>query len=173
MPARRFCPFCGKPNRKLRDATHRRCPACGLHDWRNPAPAVGCAILRRSLAAGRSEPELEVLLSRRAAPPKKGQWDLVGGFIDARETPEQAVRREVEEETGCRLVDVRPHDAATGEYDGEATLNFLFTGRIQGEPEASDDSAELRWWPLDKVPAIAWAHEAAFVDGLAKKARRA
>lgn len=169
MPVRKFCPFCGEPNRKLKDAAHRKCPACGLHDWRNPAPAVGCAILRRSLDDGKREPRTEVLLSRRAAAPKQGQWDLVGGFVDAGETPEEAVRREVEEETGCRLVDVRAYDAAPGEYDGEATLNFLFTGRIHGEPQASDDSAELRWWPLGKVPALAWPHESAFVRRLSRK----
>lgn len=164
MPVRRFCPFCGGRNRKLRDAAHRRCPACGLHDWRNPAPAVGCAILRAS-PSGRGQ---EILLSRRAAPPKQGQWDLVGGFIEAGETPDDAVRREVEEETGRKLLDVSMHHCAPGEYDGEATLNFLFTGRIEGEPSASDDSAELRWWPIGKVPPIAWSHEASFVRRLSR-----
>jgi ADP-ribose pyrophosphatase YjhB (NUDIX family) len=162
VPVRRFCPFCGKPNRKLTGARHRKCPSCGLHDWRNPAPAVGCAILRSS--GGRTH----VLLSRRAGPPKKGEWDLVGGFIEAGETPEEAVRREVEEETGCRLAAVEAHGAAVGEYDGEPTLNFLFTGRVGGEPVASDDSAELRWWPLAGAPPIAWPHEAALVRRLAR-----
>ena len=163
MPVRRFCPFCGEPNRKLPAAPHRRCPECGLHDWRNPAPAVGCAILRP--APGRRGKE--VLLSRRAVPPKKGGWDLVGGFVEVGETPEQAIRREVEEETGCRLLGLQPDGTAAGLYDGEATLNFLFTGRIVGEPEASDDSAELRWWPLGKVPRMAWPHEAELVKRLA------
>ena len=155
---RKFCPFCGKVNRKVSGARHRRCPACGEHDWRNPAPAVGCAIVRDG----------QVLLSRRAHAPKQGEWDLVGGFVDAGEVPEDAARREVLEETGCRLVDLRAHDAAVGDYAGEPTLNFLFTGRIEGEPKAGDDSAELRWWRLGKVPPIAWPHEAAFVKGLAR-----
>ena len=161
MPTRRFCPFCGQPNRKVAGARHRKCPACGLHDWRNPGPAVGCALLRDG----------HVLLSRRARAPKKGQWDLVGGFVDPGETPEQAIRREVEEETGRRPRALRMHGAAAGEYDREPTLNFLFTGRIDGEPRAGDDSAELRWWPLDQVPAIAWPHEAQFVQRLAKGPR--
>jgi ADP-ribose pyrophosphatase YjhB (NUDIX family) len=163
VPTRRFCPFCGEPNRKLKGALHRKCPVCGLHDWRNPAPAVGCAILRPS-ADGKGR---EVLLSRRARAPKQGQWDLVGGFMDPGEAPEDAMRREVKEETGCRLVAVEQHHAEPGEYDGEPTLNFLFTGRIDGAPKASDDSAELRWWPLGRVPPIAWPHEAAFVRRLA------
>ena len=159
MPSRRFCPFCGAPNRKVAGTRHRKCPACGRHDWRNPGPAVGCAILRGG----------DILLSRRAHAPKKGQWDLVGGFIEAGETPEEAVRREAREETGCALRSVRPGGVAAGEYAGEPTLNFLFTGRIEGTPVASDDSAELKWWPLAKVPRVAWPHEAAFVRGLARR----
>lgn len=164
MPVRRFCPFCGEPNRKVAGGRHRKCPACGLHDWRNPAPAVGCAILRDAPGGGGRE----ILLSRRARPPKKGQWDLVGGFVDAGETPEDAARREVEEETGCRLVACKAAGVSTGEYDHEPTLNFLFSGAIAGEPRASDDSAELRWWPLAGVPPIAWPHEADFVAALAR-----
>ena len=135
---------------------HRRCPSCGETDWVNPAPAVGVAILRNNL----------ILLSRRAHPPKRGEWDLVGGFLDAGETPDEAARREVLEETGCRLADVRMEGIAPGVYGGRPTLNFLAVGRIEGEPKAADDSLELRWFPLDRVPRIAWPHEAEFVARL-------
>lgn len=153
---RRFCPFCSRPNRRLANKLHRRCPACGETDWVNPAPAVGVAILRGH----------HILLSKRAAPPKQGQWDLVGGFIDANETPDAAAVREVLEETGCRLTDARVEGVATGMYGGRPTLNFLATGRIEGEPKAADDSMELRWWPLERMPALAWPHEAEFVQRL-------
>ena len=55
---------------------------------------------------------------------------------------------------------------ATGDYDGRPTLNFLAVGRIEGEPKAADDSLELRWWPLDRLPPLAWPHEADFVKRL-------
>lgn len=122
----------------------------------NPAPAVGVAILRGNM----------LLLSRRAGPPKAGQWDLVGGFLEAEETPDQAALREVFEETGCRLVEARVEGVAAGDYGGMPTLNFLAVGRIDGEPKARDDSLELRWFPLDRVPPIAWPHEADFVARL-------
>lgn len=156
MATRRHCPFCGQPNRKLAGQPHRRCPACGETDWINPAPAIGIAILRSD----------QVLLSKRARPPKQGEWDLVGGFVDAGETPDQAAVREVFEETGCRLVEARVEGVAAGDYGGRPTLNFLAVGHIDGEPRAADDSLELRWWPLDRVPAIAWPHEADFVQRL-------
>jgi len=158
MTARRFCPFCGARNRALPGQRHRSCPSCGATDWQNPGPAVGVALLRGG----------KVLLSKRAAAPKKGQWDLVGGFVEGGETPEQAAAREVEEETGLRPAGLRLRGAAAGSYAGAPTLNFLFTGRVSGTPKAADDSEELRWFPLDAVPPIAWPHEAAFVAGLAK-----
>jgi 8-oxo-dGTP diphosphatase len=155
---RKFCPFCGGRNKPIKGTKHRKCPTCGEADWRNPAPAIGVALLRDG----------KVLLSRRARAPKQGEWDLVGGFMDGGETPGDTARREVEEETGCKVLALRLHRYATGDYAGMATLNFLFTGELDGEPKASDDSAELKWWPLDAVPPIAWEHEAGFVAGLAK-----
>lgn len=125
-------------------------------DWVNPAPAIGVALLR-----GRT-----VLLSRRAWPPKQGEWDLVGGFIDRDEAPQEAARREVREETGCTLRGMNVAACVPGEYDGRPTLNFLGTGRITGVPKAGDDSAELRWWPLDDLPPLAWPHEAKFLRTL-------
>jgi 8-oxo-dGTP diphosphatase len=156
MTPRRFCPFCGKPNEAIPGARHRKCAACGETDWQNPAPAVGVALVRDGA----------VLLSRRARPPKKGEWDLVGGFVDDGETPEAAASREVREETGCRAVGLVARGQATGDYGGVATLNFLFTARLDGEPEAHDDSAELRWFPLAEAPRLAWPHEDAFIRSL-------
>lgn len=156
MKPRRFCPFCARPNQATPGTRHRTCTACGETDWQNPAPAVGVALLR----------EGAVLLSRRARAPKEGEWDLVGGFVDDGETAEAAASREVREETGCRAVALVPCGQATGHYDGVATLNSLFTARLDGEPEAHDDSAELRWFPLAAVPPLAWPHEDAFVRSL-------
>ncbi|MCA1818789.1 MAG: NUDIX domain-containing protein [Halobacteriales archaeon] len=158
IPERR-CQHCGGPTEAMAGQTHRLCQACGQVTYVNPAPAVGVACLR-----GR-----EVLLSLRARDPKARQWDLVGGFVEAGETPREAIEREVWEETGCTLRDVAVRDVQPGDYAGLPTLNFLATATLEGEPLAMDDSLELKWWPLDALPEVAWAHEAAFLRNLTAK----
>lgn len=134
------------------------CPRCGRIDHHNPAPAVGAAILRGS----------ELLLSKRADDPKKGQWDLVGGFVEHGESALEALHREVREETGLQITEAEVVDILAGDYDGRPTFNVLYLARADGEPQAADDSEELRWFPLDRLPAdLAWEHEAQMIGRIA------
>ncbi len=138
---------------------HPGCPQCGLPDWINPAPAVGVVIRRRD----------QVLLARRAGPPKEGEWDMIGGFVEPGETIPEAARREAKEETGLELGPIKRLHQAPGEYrPGTPTLNFIYVAEARTDmvPVASDDVAELRWWPLDALPPIAWPHEADALEKL-------
>lgn len=129
---------------------HPWCPHCDRPDWVNPAPAVGVAIER----AG------QVLLARRGEPPKKDQWDLIGGFVEPGETVPEAARREVAEETGLEIERLQRLHQAAGEYvPGQPTLNFIYLARAAGDPTARDDVAEVRWFDLAALPTMAWPHE--------------
>ena len=147
MAARRFCPYCGKPNRKLPGANvhHRRCPDCKQTHWVNPAPAIGIAILRGN----------HILLSKRAQPPKQGQWDLVGGFIEAQETPDEAARREVLEETGWRITgELEPlcsFEPMSGSAD-KVFHTFVARGAEHvGDPADPNEADRIEWVPVDEV----------------------
>ena len=93
-----------------------------------------------------SDPHGRVLLVRQIGGPYAGAWLLPGGGVDAGETLEQGLRREMREETGCELDDLR-HVAAY-EVD-ERTQDFkalvhLFTARAIGDPQAEHGSA-VKW----------------------------
>ena len=74
------------------------CPSCDLTYFHNVASAVACFVLDE---AGR------LLTVRRARDPEKGTLDLPGGFVDPEETVDDAVRRELREETGLEATEVR------------------------------------------------------------------
>jgi 8-oxo-dGTP diphosphatase len=87
-----------------------------------------------------------VLLVRQIGGPYAGAWLLPGGGVDPGESLEQGLRREMREETGCELADVR--QVATYEVD-ERTQDFkalvhLFTAHQIGEPTAEHGSA-VKW----------------------------
>jgi len=86
----RFCLACGARLRAVSEhgRRRRRCPRCGWTFYDNPVFASVAIICRRG----------RMLLAKRANPPYAGTWDLPGGFIEAGETPEAGMRRELREE---------------------------------------------------------------------------
>ena len=143
----RFCLLCGTRLRDVRDGAHvrRRCPRCGFTFYDNPVLA-SCAVVTRG---GR------VLLARRANPPYAGLWDLPGGFLEAGETPEQALRRELREELGVKIRRARLVGFEPDHYgpDGFPTLTAIYRVDLAPGPiRCADDVAEVHWFPAAKIP---------------------
>ena len=143
----RFCLSCGAGLRDFREGKHRRrrCPRCGFTFYDNPVLA-SCAVVKRR---GR------VLLTRRANPPCAGMWDLPGGFLEAGETPEQALHRELREELGAEVRSARLLGFEPDNYgpDGFPTLTAVYRVRLMPGPlRCADDVSELRWFPKDNIP---------------------
>jgi len=85
-------------------------------------------------------------------------WDVPGGGAGAGESPEDTARRELREETGLsvgalRSLGVFPHRHTYPDGKVVAWETHVFTADFAGgEPRASDDAAEVRWWPLSALP---------------------
>ncbi len=109
---------------------------------RQPKLAVDCIIL----VSGK------VLLIRRRNPPIG--WALPGGFVEYGETVEDAVRREISEETGLELENLRQfHVYSDPRRDPRChCISVVFSARGKGEPRAGDDAADFRFISLDSIP---------------------
>lgn len=157
-----YCPRC-KHQLKQVD-THLYCPNCDLKIYPNPSLAVALIAFNE---------RGEVLLNKRKIAPNPGSWDTVGGFVNVGETVEEAVKREFHEETQGRCEIVKYWGSYPDVYGVERspTINLFVEVTIGGEKlKASDDAAELRFFPLNQLPKnLAFANTQVFLNLLIKE----
>lgn len=105
--------------------------------------------------------EDEVLLVQRGKPPLVGYWSLPGGAVETGERLEDALNREVFEETGLDVsVDsiatiferIMPDEAGRCEY--HYLLVDFFCTVLGGEPRPGDDSAAVAWFKISDLPGL-------------------
>jgi NAD+ diphosphatase len=173
-----FCPRCATPLAMIAmqedggEKERLRCPACGFTHWNNPTPVLAAII----------EYGDQVLLARNAAWPSK-MFALITGFMEAGETPEEGIAREVKEETN---LDVRSLDLV-GVYDFQRmnqiiiAYHALAEGEVRLSPELVDyrlyDLPDLKCWPAGTGYALAdWlrsrGHEPVFFSAEENAERR-
>ncbi len=117
----------------------------------HPIPGVAAVIVKDG----------KVLLTKRGNEPSKGKWGIPGGVVELGESVEEAVVREVKEETG---VDCRPlkrltvFDSIRRDPDGRVhwhyVLHEFLCEYLGGEPRAGDDASEVRWIPLEDLGSV-------------------
>jgi len=148
----RYCPRCAAALVLGPQAGRERphCPACGWVHWDNPTPVVAAVI----------EYEGKVLLARNVGWPEK-MFALVAGFLERDETPQQAVAREVREETG--LVVSAAHLIGVYEFQRRNEVIIAFHTPAEGTIALGEELAEYRLleparvkpWPLGTGLALA------------------
>lgn len=146
----RHCPRCAADlERRVPpgdDEERLLCPACGLVLYENPAPTAGAIV---------EDGQGRIMLVRRAIDPFRGKWDVPGGFIRPGEDGKDAVRRELEEETGVEVIVGVAVEVIADSYgaDGAPTLNIFYLARIVGgTPAPASDVSEIAWFGPDDLP---------------------
>jgi len=109
---------------------------------RRPIPAVAAVIVQDD----------RLLLIKRGVEPSKGKWSIPGGSIEWGETLEDALKREVREETGLEIevgAVAGVFDLITGAY--HYVIIDYFARPIGGELRPGDDASDARWIALDEL----------------------
>ncbi len=107
--------------------------------------------------------EADVLLIRRKHYPFENMWALPGGFVDMNETLEEAIDRELEEETGISGVSLEQFKAFS-EVNRDPrfrTISVIFIGFVNKEDlevSAGDDAAEAKWFKIKNLENLAFDH---------------
>lgn len=140
-----YCPKCGEKNSAKQETSKFSCKNCDYVFYFNSKPTASALIVH----------ENRILLGKRGIEPSKGKWDIIGGFLNYGESPENGLRREVREETGLEV----EIDTFLGCFmdtygkEKEATLNIAYTVKAKNsKSRPGDDIAELKWFSVDDLP---------------------
>ena len=119
-----------------------------------PFLGVGAIIFRDS----------KILLVRRLNPPLKGEWSIPGGLVETGETTQQAIIREVLEETGLQVVPIRlveVFERILRDEQSKVQYHYVlldYLCRVDGgEAQAASDVTELRWVPAEELESLSIA----------------
>jgi NADH pyrophosphatase NudC (nudix superfamily) len=166
----KFCPQCAEPLALISQeedggAKERlRCTACDFTHWNNPTPVLAAVV----------EYEGQILLARNAAWQGK-MYALITGFMEAGETPELGIAREIKEETNLDAAEVN----LIGVYDFQRMNQVIIAyhavcrGEVRLSPELVDyklfTPQTVKCWPAGTGYALAdWlksrGHTPQFVD---------
>jgi NAD+ diphosphatase len=156
----RWCGRCGTPTEVAPGERARRCPACGLVVFPRLAPVVIMLVTRGD----------ECLLARGVNFPGR-TFSCVAGFVEPGESLEDAVRREVLEEVGVQLGEIRYRASQPWPFPHSLMIGFEAEwagGEIVCQPSEIAEAGWFRWDALPELPgriAIArwlidaWVHE--------------
>ena len=169
----RFCPQCAEalaPIEQLEDGgpkTRLRCTACDFTHWNNPTPVLAAVVEC-------VDRDGQILLARNAAWTHR-MFALITGFMEAGETPQEGVAREVTEETALAVDSV----SLIGVYDFQRMNQVIIAyhaqarGAIVLSPELAEYKLfapqDVRCWPAGTGYALAdWlrgrGHEPQFIE---------
>lgn len=134
------------------------------YEYPRPAVTADCVVITTETCP-------RVLLVKRGNDPYKGCWALPGGFMNMDETAADCAIRELEEETGLKVENLKQIGAysAIDRDPRGRTVGVAYLTRIaQALPvKGQDDAAEAAWFPLNQLPPLAFDHDLIMRDAKA------
>lgn len=147
---RKYCPYCSDAisQQKEGDVLRDYCTSCKMYFYDNPLPVASTIVVHKR----------EVLLVKRKFDPYKGMWCLPSGFAETGERIESAALRELNEETGIngKIIDFVCADSIYNNIYGDLIFITYEAEWIENDLQAGDDAEEVRFFPLQNIPPLAF-----------------
>lgn len=139
----RYCGSCGSKTTSSQKDRSKLCPACGAMYYPHISPAIIVAI--------RKDDKL-LLLKNKKFPGK--MYSVLAGFVEAGESLEDCLIREVYEEAGIQVKNIRYHSSQSWPFPDSLMVGFSAEW-AGGELRPDDDEiADARWFSLEDLPDI-------------------
>ncbi|PHV69501.1 NAD(+) diphosphatase [Sporanaerobium hydrogeniformans] len=141
--ASRFCGYCGEQTTFKEDERAKRCLGCGNVSYPHIAPAIIVGVTKGD----------KLLLAHNANFPE-GLYSIIAGYVEQGESLEQAVRREVEEEVGIKVKNIKYY-GSTPWYNGDS-LMLGFTAEYESGEITVDheEIVDANWYDKDNFPIL-------------------
>lgn len=126
------------------------------YEYPRPMVTVDMVVIKKK------ENSTEILLIERGNDPYKNHWALPGGFIEMEETMAASAYRELKEETS--ITEIKLQALKTygdpGRDPRGRTVSVVFGGILESNQQAiaGDDAAKAEWFPVEKLPELAFDH---------------
>jgi NAD+ diphosphatase len=143
----RYCGQCGTPTENAGHERSKRCPSCGLVAYPRLSPAIIIAVVRRTDAGNR------LLLARNHRFPP-GRYSVVAGYAEPGESLEECAYREVCEEVGIRIKNMRYFGSQPWPFPNSLMIGF--TAEYDGGEIRLEESeiADAGWFAADELPGL-------------------
>jgi NAD+ diphosphatase len=139
----RYCGRCGTATVRAAGERAMGCPSCGNQCFPRVSPAVIVAVLRGD----------EILLARAPRFPP-GMYSVLAGFVEAGESLEDCVHREVREECGIEVTDLRYFGSQSWPFPHSLMVAYIAhyaAGDMSADPQELDDA---RWFRRENLPVL-------------------
>lgn len=139
----RFCGACGEATVKKADEHAKVCSKCGHLSYPRLSPAVIVAVTKG-----------DQLLLARNKNFVTGMYSVLAGFVEAGETLEECVKREIREEAGIEVKNIRYFGSQSWPFPNSYML--AFTAEHESGDIVIDDNeiADARWFSVEEIPKV-------------------
>jgi NAD+ diphosphatase len=139
----RFCGHCGKPTRLSKHDTSKVCKDCGARFYPRIMPAIIVLI--------RKDDKLLLAHNRKF---KEGMYSLIAGFVEAGENLEEAVAREVLEETNIKIKNIKYFSSQSWPFPQSLMLGFTAEYDSGDLKPDGNELIDAQWFSKEKLPLL-------------------